>query len=590
MAGNDMAPQPDQALSERKRRYAEEVERLVGEGVENPRCELTREVSLEKDDAKSRADFVKLVQGLANAHLTEERFLVIGADKKERRFYPVANPGQFDQAKVTAILRRYLEPLPLIEVFDTMETAQDIPYVLVVLSARQPRPVVTIGEIKLTNKESGETSFLLRKSSVWIKVGTGLQEASSQDFESILEERIETEAESRARARLAYFREELVAGIQMGHTGAQRIPSRDLVYGSDETFRLYCQEILHAGSESLAAMLLELFRDILIEGWNELSAYDPDAVADPRAFLSDVDKFRTDIFLPALRRVVEFGLLLIKHEANEEWFRKTCDVLQDVFDSSHRLVRLGSIDSIQQPVSIDEYRGREMPALEAFIGFRTLTYYAIKRERYQYLRNPLKRRVRPVGSQPGVLRPILFWPLRIVTTGPEGPIALFWERRIKNVWAGYFRSHTDYVASACQLEFVLEFNSYLAVGEGGKEYKDWFEKNNHNLSLIYRSDIWRYRLGYSEPLAEKMIDAIYRGLDDRLIDCLLLDKTMLYGTLGKVEPVERIAVVGGYLRYLEKNQAAYMFDRNRFPFQITWSAKSKNAIEAYDKVEKSKTS
>jgi hypothetical protein len=416
-----------------------------------------------------------------------------------------------------------------------------------------------------------------------------LQEASSHDFELIIEERIETEAESRARARLAYFREELIAGIQMGQAGAQRIPSRDLIYGSDETFRLYCQEILRSGSESLTGMLLELFRDILIEGWNELSAYDSDAVADTRAFLSEVDKFRTDIFLPALRRLVEFGLLLIKHEGKEEWFLKTCDVLQDVFDSSHRLVRLGSIDSIQQPVSVDEYLGREMPALEAFIGFRVLAYYAIKRQRYQYLRNPLKRRVRPIGSQAGVLRPILFWPLRIVSTGPEGPIALFWERRIKNVWAGYFRSHIDYVASACQLEFVLEFNSYLAVGEGGKEYKDWFEKNNPNLSLIYRSDIWRYRLGYSEPIAEKIIDAIYRGLDDLLLERLLLDKTVLYGTLGRVEPAERIAVVGGYLRYLEKNQAAYMFDHNRFPFSITWSPKSKNAIEAYDRSVKSKT-
>jgi hypothetical protein len=230
-----------------------------------------------------------------------------------------------------------------------------------------------------------------------------------------------------------------------------------------------------------------------------------------------------------------------------------------------------------------------MPALEAFIGFRILAYYAIKRERYQFLRNPLKRRVQPIGSQTGVLRPILFWPLRIVSTGPEGPIALFWERRIKSAWSVYFRSHVDYVVAACQLEFVLEFNSYLAVGEGGKEYKDWFEKNNPNLSLIYRSDIWRYRLGYSEPIAEKMIDAIHRGFDDLLLEHMLLDKTVLHATPGSIAPTERIAIVGGYLRYLEKNQAGYMFGQNRFPFSITWSAKSKNAIEAYDRVQKSKT-
>jgi len=72
------------SLPSRVEQYRREIQRLVGLGAEHPRYEMKRECSIANENMKSKLGFVKLVQGLANAHITEERFIVIGADQKER--------------------------------------------------------------------------------------------------------------------------------------------------------------------------------------------------------------------------------------------------------------------------------------------------------------------------------------------------------------------------------------------------------------------------------------------------------------------------------------------------------------------------
>jgi hypothetical protein len=87
-------------LSERYDRYRVEIPKIVERGIEHPNCELKRTVTVSKDNLADRLDFVKLIQGLANAHISGERFVVIGADQKERKFYNVANVDEFDPAKL----------------------------------------------------------------------------------------------------------------------------------------------------------------------------------------------------------------------------------------------------------------------------------------------------------------------------------------------------------------------------------------------------------------------------------------------------------------------------------------------------------
>src|ERR1017187_10882657 len=98
------------ALSERFDRYRVEVEQIVTRGIEHPNYELKRSATISRDSLADRLDFVKLIQGLANADVEEERFIVIGADQKERKFYDVGNASEFDPAKLAQVISKYLDP------------------------------------------------------------------------------------------------------------------------------------------------------------------------------------------------------------------------------------------------------------------------------------------------------------------------------------------------------------------------------------------------------------------------------------------------------------------------------------------------
>ena len=179
MFGRPTSDKP-RTLSERVEQYRIEVQCLVRAGIEHPSFEFTREASLAKANLKSRIDFVKLIQGLANAHLEVERVLVIGADLKERKWAPVMNVDEFDPARVSQVLEKYLAPLPRLEVFHSLKTDEGSPFVLIVLKSTQLRPVVARHDMH---------EFNFRKGEIWVKKDTSLGLASKEDFDAFYHER-----------------------------------------------------------------------------------------------------------------------------------------------------------------------------------------------------------------------------------------------------------------------------------------------------------------------------------------------------------------------------------------------------------------
>jgi tetratricopeptide (TPR) repeat protein len=163
-------------LSERVECYRREVQALVGQGIEHQKYELKREVSIGRDKLGQRLEFVKQVQGMANSHLCEERFIVIGADQKNREFVPVSNVTEFDPAKVSEVLNKYLQPPPSLEVFNSLQTDEGCPFVLIVLSRIQPRPIA----VRTEGVYEGKVQ--LREGDVWIKTDTRLHLATPDDF------------------------------------------------------------------------------------------------------------------------------------------------------------------------------------------------------------------------------------------------------------------------------------------------------------------------------------------------------------------------------------------------------------------------
>jgi tetratricopeptide (TPR) repeat protein len=163
-------------LSQRVQRYRREVQALVRQGIEHPQYELKREISIGRDKLGQRLEFVKQVQGMANSHLCEERFLVIGADQKKRDFVPVSNVAEFDPARVSELLNKYLQPPPSLEVFNSLQNDEGCPFVLIVLSSVQPRPIA----VKTEGAYEGKVQ--LREGDVWIKTDTRLHLATPDDL------------------------------------------------------------------------------------------------------------------------------------------------------------------------------------------------------------------------------------------------------------------------------------------------------------------------------------------------------------------------------------------------------------------------
>src|SRR5215469_16765346 len=132
----------------------------------------------------------------------DERFIVIGADPTERMFYPVLNAAEFDPALVAPILAKYFDPLPQLEIFNNLQTDEGEPIVLVILSAVQPRPIMV-----KTEGQRRDGKVRLQVGDIWVKKATALQPASRADLDAMYRQRMEEEAEDRARKRFKHFTE-----------------------------------------------------------------------------------------------------------------------------------------------------------------------------------------------------------------------------------------------------------------------------------------------------------------------------------------------------------------------------------------------
>src|SRR5208282_2629704 len=228
------------ALSEQVEKHRQEIQSLIRQGVEHPRFEFKRACSISHDNLDDRLDFIKFLQGVANAEVAEERCITIGADPKEKLFYPVSNAGEFDPATVSAVVAKYLDPPPRFHVFNNLHTDAGQPFVLFVLDANQPRPIV----IKTEGQRPGGKARL-QVGEIWIKKGTALQIASRADLDLMYKQRMEEEAEDRARKRFKHF-SELSGTSHPVSPSAIRLPVRELLVGPATDFRRFTEELIVA--------------------------------------------------------------------------------------------------------------------------------------------------------------------------------------------------------------------------------------------------------------------------------------------------------------------------------------------------------
>jgi hypothetical protein len=572
MAEAPKAKEEPRALSERVERYRQEVQFLIKQGGEQPHFEFKRTVSLAKENRQDRLDFIKLIQSVANAEITAERCVIIGADPRERKFFPLTNLPEFDAANISKILATCLTPLPAFEVFH-LTTDDGEQFALVVLAANQPRPILVTKEGEVLGK------VRLQVGDVWIKKNTDTVRASRADLDLMYRARVEEEAEDRARQRFKHFSE--LSPSQPIHSSGKRLPVRGLLVGPESELRTFGEELISDGDLQRFRMLLELARESLVEGWDRVGARGPGLPSDIEQFNAQLNDFFRDEFVPSLQSIVALGLLTIKYRCEFSWLDGLVDLLIESFDASRGLQRLKSGQVIQEG-SLAWWR----PAFEIYLGLRVIATYAISRNRLEFLKCLLPRYVTrlTVDDISKTETPVLFWPIPNVFQAGElraGRSSYFWNERISAVWGKRFGNFERFLSAALQLEFLLEFNSYIGTNApGDSKIRRWLMLNGKDRQFGYVPDLYAYDLQGTVPMAEHMFDLIVLQ-QGSLPFHLAIEPRLLQAALESTP--SRMTFYGGFLHHLKTWQAKVMLQEMRFPFMFDWEGCLKEAVDDFKK-------
>jgi hypothetical protein len=560
------------SLSNRFDEYGKIVEGIVLRGLEHPSCELKRSVTLSKGDLSGRLEFVKFFQGHANSHSNSERLIVVGADEKECKFYDVENSDEFDAAKLTLILQKYLDPEPSYEVFPRMRASTGERYVLIVLHAVQARPIMMV-----TDGGSANNKVHFRPGDIWIKKNTSLGPATKADLDLMYAPKIELEAETRARQRFEHFREALGPALLSQEVTATPVP--ELLVGSRERLVRFADAMIASGEPIRFNMLLEMARERLVEKWAVLlkGTHHMYSSASENE-RTEIETFYRDEFKPALVSVIDVGLQIVKFDGKPDWFGSIANLLVEAFEASSHLQRLVAMNQTF-PESLEFGR----PAYEIYLGARTLAVFAIHRKRFKFIGQIQPRYVWSLSHDQYSrhLEPILFQPFGEnvgLPNLPHGRNFAHWDILIGETWGEYFGTKEAFLSAGAQLEFVLELNSYMLVVQKHPAIEK-FKAENPKKLLMYRPDFWATRLALVTPIAEWIYDEL-NGPNGFPLE-LALEPQITKAAFTDTNAQQRSVFFGEFLTALKKSQAEHAYSMGKFSFQYDWSERLKIPVDQY---------
>ena len=558
------------ALPERFDSYAKAIEGIVLRGIEHPACELKRSVTISKDDLTDRLDFVKLIQGLANSHSGTERLIVVGADQKDKRFFEVANAADFDAARLSPILAKYLAPEPVYEVFNDMHAFTGERYVLIVLNQLQPRPIIAL----VDGKTSDKVHF--RPGEIWIKHNTGLRPAVKADLDLMYQPIIEQEATKRARILFEHLKADLGPDLLSQAVTATPVP--ELFLGSRERLARFAEAMLANAEDARFKMLLEMGRRTTVDKWKSLLRGKPENYYLTDEERAEINAFFRDEFMPTLIGMVDLGLEVIRYEGKPSWLGSIIDILIESFAVSCEITRLQTSNNLGE-LSLPFSR----PAYEIYLAARVLATYVVLRKRTDYLKEILPHYVRPLAPQRqrDSLEPLLFWPFAGQLGLPEtknGRNEEFWQQRVGQTWADVFVSKEEFLSAGAQLEFILELNSHILVAYA-HPVSDRFRQESQEKSTAYLPDFWTSRLDPTIPVAKYIMETLQK---EGYPKNLAIEPTVTTAIFKDMPAKERVEFYGQFLTNLQNWQEKAMMQQRRSPFVFAWPPPLSIAIKQFE--------
>jgi hypothetical protein len=188
-----------------------------------------------------------------------------------------------------------------------------------------------------------------------------------------------------------------------------------------------------------------------------------------------------------------------------------------------------------------------------------------------------------VDDRQAAKTPVLFWPLPNLFTGGElndGRSTFYWKERVSTAWGKYFGTYEKFLGPACELEFLLELNSYLGTDTiNDPKIKQWLEANSRGLSFVYNPDLFAYDLHWTVPMAERCYELIAAGKP--FPSYLTAEPTLFELAFKDKNREQRLLIYGGFLHHLEVWQHQIMCRFDRWPFMYGWEGRLREIVEKY---------
>lgn len=198
-----------------------------------------------------------------------------------------------------------------------------------------------------------------------------------------------------------------------------------------------------------------------------------------------------------------------------------------------------------------------------------------------------------VDDQPSLKTPVLLWPLpgSLFASGElnDGRSDYYWKERVSTAWGKYFGSYEKFLGASCELEFLLEWDSYFGMNTfDDPKIKQWLAANGQDKSFLYLPDLFSYRLNLTVPMAEKCYDVI--AADKLFPSELEVEPTLFQLAFKDKNREQRLLIYGGFLYHLKGWQGEIMFKHfRRFPCMYNWEGRLLEIVEKFKNQLPSKT-
>lgn len=559
-----------ESVLERAHRIRDFIEQTVQTLGEHPECEL--KLIWRRDTLHNKAEFIKDIQAIANSAIPEgkDKFIVVGANQTTKEIEG-CNHADFDDADIRPILENHLDPVPEFEVL-CLQSSRGKDFVVLRIPSQPGRPFVVKASIQDTNKK------YLEEGQVWIKPGGNDTGSSGK---RLLKSRSElvglVDIEPYVKRAVSERIETLLPQIRLEErTRLQSYPitSVSALTSSDEEFESYIEQLLAAPNQNQLNIIIEKLRERTVEVW------DVDLEPFQQLGPDDIRQIKEKEFLPALRRLVLTGLLLIKFSAPAEWFVQVANLLHKIFDASKKLKAISShADRRSEVATLDEHLSFSVPALESLIAAYLLSGYELsKREGASYMRANLNRIVKelrgPGDSEDDNL--YMFWP---VTTSWGAPHLTRYQMAIERYANGdriekLLGRKEGIKAATIQIDCLIDWHSFLGFeGYGEPETVKFYRTCYPQISTYFHPNYTFERYEYILPVINKLWATIHtREKDYWLLDSRLADSFAL------IDLERRKKMLARFLLMAEQNQSKWMWANNRFPYDIHWPQEIREAV------------